>query len=391
METFENISDKIWQVIHVICELWTFLTILATIIWFVCPPIWKEKIKVLFRQAVRKLNQDDMPSLMHSLLFDDITPIDGFYKDYGFKFQLEDREVKVPEDFRRIAYRLRKENEVRMQKGEKPVYSELHPYAVHSILTPREETGMKKTERPTCYIGLRESSYFYSLVSIMAMNERVDNLTIREKYYSKLLENPDRPTPYGYDIVHALGINTLIYTCDGKFIFGERNPNTVATGQGCLHLSVGEHLNKMLIDFNNENNEPDITKTLIRGINEELGIIVNNLEEADIRFYGLALSKRLCQYGVLGITILNNFSSTDIIKAWMFSKDGRYENRRLVAINADLRSIVDYMNEHPNATMTKFALLNVCLALMKEDILGSISKEKIDKELKRLRKDALVG
>ena len=391
METFDNISDKIWQVIHVICELWTFLTILATIIWFVCPPNWKEKIKVLFRRAASKLNKDDMPSLIQRLLFDDITPIDGFYKDYNFKFHLGDEEVNVPEDFKCIADRLRKENEERMLKGEEPVYTDLHPYAVHSILTPREETEMKKIERPTCYIGLRESSYFYSLVSIMAMNERVGEMTIRDKYYCKLLENPDKPTPDGYDVVHALGINTLIYTNDGKFVFGERNPSTVATGQGCLHLSVGEHLNKMLIDFNNENNEPDITKTLIRGINEELGINVNKLKEVDIRFYGLALSKRLCQYGVLGITILSNFSSTDIEREWVFSKDGRYENRRLVAINADLRSIVDYMNKNPHATMTKFALLNVCLALMKEDILGSISKEKINKELKRLRKDALVG
>lgn len=399
------------ETIEVFCTYWTFLTAVATAIWFFLPPHWKERIKNLFRRIPKKMHYKDMPSRLRTLLLDDIKFIDGPFYDYGFNFKIEEGiEANVPDDFKTIADRLKKENDERMMKGEEPVYSDLTPYAVHSIVIRRcdKESQDKKNERliiekPVCQIELRESSYFYSLVSIMAMNEKVGDVTIREKYYAQLLENPEKPAPDGYDVVHGFGINTLIYTNDGKFVFGERNSNTVATGQGCLHLSVGEHLNKMLLDFD-EKNRPDIRKTLIRGIGEELGIKEkkdkykkegifkeeDKFKDADIRFYGFALSTSVCQYGVLGFTHLINCSSTDIENAWPFSRDGHYENKKLVFIDADIRSIVNYLNKNPQSSMTKFALLNVCLTLMIEEEFH-VSQKEIDKELKKLRPNALVG
>lgn len=80
----------------------------------------------------------------------------------------------------------------------------------------------------------------------------------------------------------------------------------------------------------------------------------------------------------------------DIWKSWELSKDGRYESEEIIFIDANIKSIVDYLNNTPNVTITKFALLNVCLALMLEPELGQISQTKIEKELGRLRLDALV-
>lgn len=388
METFDNLSEKLWQIIHVICELWTFLSIMATVIWFLLPPYMKENLRVFLRRIFVKSKLNiNQTSLMKGLLLDDISIIDGPYRDCAFQLEVKKDEVHVPEDFKLVAERLRKENDERKRKGEMPVYSDLIPYAVHSLTIDREPDANK--ERPVWRLQLRESSYFYSLVSIMSMNELVGDITIREKYYRKLIENPKIPSPDGYDIVHGLGINTLLYTNDKKFVFGERDASTVATGKGCLHLSVGEHLNRMLIDFDEESGEPDITKTLKRGMNEELGIKREKLKDAEIRFYCLAFASRHCQYGVLGITILENYSSKDVMDDWTFSKDGRYENTRLVFIDANIKSVVDYLNNNTQSTMTKFALLNVCVALMTEQIFN-VGQKEIDRELKKLRPNAIV-
>jgi hypothetical protein len=81
----------------------------------------------------------------------------------------------------------------------------------------------------------------------------------------------------------------------------------------------------------------------------------------------------------------------ELYDKWKLSKDGPYESEEIVFIDAKIKSIVKYLNDNPNASMTKFALLNACLALMMEPELGNISQTKIEKELGNLRKGALVG
>ena len=58
-------------------------------------------------------------------------------------------------------------------------------------------------------------------------------------------------------------------------------------------------------------------------------------------------------------------------------------------IDANIKSVVDYLNNNPQSTMTKFALLNVCVALMTEQIFN-VGQKEIDRELKRLRPSAIV-
>ena len=385
-----NITDNVWNIIHTICELWTFLTIVVTVTWFIIPSSLKERAKVHLLRLLKKKDDIDKENVIGNMLLDDISFVDGPYKDYCFEFKIDKGHVaNVPEDFKTIANRLRLENEERKANGQKPVYSDLIPYAVHNIDYYRTQSQDMMEEIPVCHIELRESSYFYSLVSILAMDEKIGGFTIRDKYYLPLIEKPSNPSPHGYDIVHGLGINTLAYTKDGFFVFGKRETDTVATGQGCLHLSVGEHLNKMLLDHDHDN-RPNIIKTLKRGIREELGIDEKLIEDTCISFYGIALSQRVCQYGVLGFTHLEGLTKNDVLKAWQLSKDGRYENRKLVFIDADISSIVKYLNTHTEEKMTKFALLNVCLALMEEkDLFLNSSQKRIEHELKGLRPDAL--
>lgn len=86
---------------------------------------------------------------------------------------------------------------------------------------------------------------------------------------------------------------------------------------------------------------------------------------------------------------MSDHSNSEIKSLWPLSKDGPYESKELVLIDADLVSIVNYLNENTDAVMTKFAMLNVCIALMKEHQFGW-SLSKIEKELKKLRPDALL-
>lgn len=385
METLKSIFGIVWGIIQDVCVLYSF----GTIVWLILPSYWHEKIKGKIRRFFRHVKLIDDSSYIKEHLLDSIDLIDGNFYDYGIKFNLDKTSARVPDDFKKIGKRLKKENDIRLKKGEKPVYTDLYPYAVHELITRREQIEPSGIERPVCHVLIRESSYFYSLISIKAMDEMVGEMTVREKYYKELMDHPSNASPSGYDIVHAFGMNTLVLTKDGSFVFSKRNPNTVSTGQGCLHLSVGEHLNKDLLDISDKG-IPDAVQVMVRGIDEELGIERSKIDTSKIRFYGVAFSKRVCQYGVLGFTHLSNCTDNDIRQYWETSKDGHYENEELVFIKADIDSIVKFINNHKTVTMTKFALLNVCLALMNESILGEIKQERIEKELKKLRIDALL-
>ena len=382
MESLKAIIGILWEIIEGICVLYSF----GTIIWLIIPKYWQQNIKGFFRRSLKKLKIKKDSSIMSSLLLDDIQIVDGPFENYGLRFTIDNTALNVPNDFIIIGERLKQENALREQKGCKPVYTELYPYAVHTMSIPREQDIIENIERPVCRITLRESSYFYSLIAIQAMDEMVGDKTIREKYYQDILDHPTIPAPNGYDVVHAFGMNTFVLTKDNSFVFGLRNPDTVATGEGSLHLSVGEHLNKDLLS-SGENWKSNAIKIIIKGLEQELGVEEGKVDSTNIRFYGVALSRKVCQYGVLGFTHLIDYTDDDIKKSWEFAaKDGHYENKEIVFINATIKSIVKYLNDHKDISMTKFALLNVCIALMIE---YNISQDEIDRELKKLRPNAL--
>lgn len=359
------------------------------------PKFWKENIKNYIRRFNRVIFRED--SKLGKLLLDDIKLVTGVNRDCNIKFVIDKTPINIPEELSQIANRLKEENTERMKKGENPVYTDLFPYAVHEILPDREPYAVHEivpyregpNEKPECTVRIRESSYFNSLITIMALDEKIGDTTVKEKYYSQLIANPGGASPDGYDIVHGFGLNTMVITKDRSFVFAKRNRNTVSTAKGSLHMSVGEHLNNDVLDYA-KNSEPSAIESIVKGIYQELGVVVSDEDKANIRFYAVGFSKSVCQYGVLGFTYLRNTSNMDIWKSWELSKDGRYESEEIIFIDANIKSIVDYLNNTPNVTITKFALLNVCLALMLEPELGQISQTKIEKELGRLRLDALV-
>ena len=375
----------IWKTIQSICVLYAF----CSIIWNIIIPIsWKEKITQKIRKTFKKLKFIDDTSFLAKLIFDDVSLIEGGDLDCKIIFSIDKTPVNVPDDLKNIGERIKAENELRLKNGQSPVYTDLHPYAIHSITSFRDDKK-NRGEMSMIQLKIRESSYFYSLISIQAMNEPLkDGSTVREKYYKKVIETPKNPSPDGYDIVHAFGMNTLALTKDNCFVFCKRNSSTVPTGQGCYHLSVGEHLNRDVLDLD-KHNEPNAIEIIKKGFLQELGVELNEEEKNTIHFYGIAFAKSVCQYGVLGFTHLNNHSNEIIKPSWNTSKDGQYESDGIVFIDADIASIIDFLNNNPNVSMTKFCFLNVCYALMNEPILGRISLNRIDKELKRLRPNAL--
>ena len=384
---FKVFIEAIWKIIQIICVLYAF----GTIIWKSIPRHWRENLKVHFRGYFRKWNGLNKSTILERLLMDDLNLIGGCEPDYGISFSIDKEPAKVPDDFKIIGDRFKRENECRLREGKNPVFTELFPYAVHSISVFRDQDQSNKvTERPMCHVVLRPSSFYYSLIAVEAMDDVVgpEDTTIREKYYTELLSNPLNLTPQGYDIVHAFGMNTLVLTKDHSFVFSKRNRETVATGQGCLHLSVGEHLNKDVLDFGNDGT-PDAVQVIVKGLYQELGIKQDQINKSNIRFYGFTFSKSTCRYGMLGFTHLSELSDEDIRTSWELSKDGHYESEELVFVKANIKSIVDYLNSHSITTITRAALLNACLALMLEPVLGRVSQKQIDKALNELRSNAI--
>lgn len=384
-----EILKVLWKIVQFICVLYSF----GTIIWKFIPLYWQEIIKITYRRFFRKKGVNEK-SKMGCLLLNDIKLITGVDRKYEIILTVENNgKLNVPKEFPEIARRLQEENSLRLKLGENPIYSELFPYAVHEIedhplpavhgILPYR-VGEKET--PVCKVLLRKSSYFFSLISICAMDEIIDDdgTTIREKYYKKLIQNPGNAAPNGLDIVHGFGMNTMVLTKDHSFVFSIRNPNTVSTVKGCVHVSVGEHLNEDSLDQDQQTREPCAVETISKGILQELGIRLQDEEKRNIHFYGVGFSESVCQYGVLGFTYLKNYSNEDIQRAWELSKDGRYENKGIHFVDANIKSVVKYLNDNPDVCMTKFALLNVCLALMFEPELNYVKQDKIDKELSKI-------
>lgn len=397
MEYFKDFHDSIaWNVIQDIGVLWSFLSW----VWIMLPRYWKSTIRLTCRRMLKKTMVIDKNSEMATLLLDNIEIITGVDRDYRIYLSIDKNPLKVPKDFDTIRDRLEKENSIRLEKGETPVFSDLLPYAVHDIKDNDTNRYFSvrgilpyrvgKDETPVCKVILRKSSYFYSLISIMAMDEKVGDSTIREKYYKEVLLDPRNPAPEGFDIVHGFGMNTMVLTKDGSFVFSKRNPNTVSTLRGKLHVSVGEHLNQDMLDQDKQTRQPSSIETISKGILQELGITLNEEEKNNIRFYGVGFSKSVCQYGVFGFINLSNYSNKEIKNAWQRSKDGPYESSELLFIEANINSIVDFINKNIEVSMTKFALLNACLALMMEKEEGEVTQEEIDRALKRLRPHSLV-
>ena len=382
-----DLLKEVWGLIQIICVLFSF----GTIIWRLIPSHWHTLIKGFFNRLFRTIKIIDETSPMGALLLDEIHFIGGLDYDYGIEFSIDSHPIEVPTDFQTLAKRLEQENDERLRSGKKPVFADLHPYAIHA-LTPRR---YDKYERPIWDILLRESSYFYSLISISAMDEMIpsddernQSISVRDRYYSELIKDPMTPYLHGYDLVHGFGMNTLVLTKDNSFVLCKRNKDTVSTGGDCLHLSVGEHLNEDVLDLGIDR-RPNATRVIKKGLHQELGIDVNRVEDSVIRFYGVAFVEKVCQYGVLGFTHLKSYTDSEIRIAWELSKDGRYENKEIVFVDANINSVVKYLNDNPGVTITKFALLNICVSLMMESELGRISQRTIESALKKLRLNAI--
>jgi hypothetical protein len=380
MESFDQFAKMAWEFIQDVCVIQSFLAL----IWLLLPKYWKEKLKIYICHFKKVAFNEK--SKLGEMLLNDIKLITGVDRDCNIIFKIDKSPLNIPNDLLLISKRLENENNDRAAKGEPPVYTDLEPYAVHKIVITREKEG---NEKPECTVHIKKSSFFHSLITISALDEVVGNTTVRKKYYSELIENPYVASPGGKDLVHAFGLNTMVLTKDGSFVFAIRNINTVSTAGGCIHMSVGEHLNDDVLDYSSDG-QPSATKSIVKGIHQELGIDISEEDKANIHFYAVGFAKSVCQYGVLGFVHLSDVTNMELYDKWKLSKDGCYESKEIIFIDAKIKSIVKYLNDNPNASMTKFALLNACLALMMEPELGNISQTKIEKELGNLRQGALV-
>ena len=231
----------------------------------------------------------DETSVIHERLLDKIVLFDGVDVNHEIKLSIDNTPANVPAEMISISEKLKEENDERLKRGESPVYKDLHPYAVHSIVVYRQ--GQR--EKPVIDITLRVSSFFHSLVSVQAKDEIEKNAVLHD-LFERLITDPkenENITPDGYDIVQGFGLNTLVLTKDSSFVFSKRNKNTVSSAPGCLHLSVGDHSNTDVLDLDN-NGEPNAIESVVKGLLQELGVDVSEEEKKTIHFYDIAFRKK---------------------------------------------------------------------------------------------------
>ncbi len=347
--TFDNLGK--------ISVLWSILTI----VWLCLSKRTKYRIvlkcKSLFR---KKIAANDFYKI-GDLIFDDVVILDGIVEDFRFSIKTDNKEVRLPSELKTISQKLERENELRRQNNTFPIFTDLEPYAIKSISFCRDSV---EGEKNRCIIHVRKSSYFNSLISILALDQKLrDGQTVKEKYYNNIIQNPYMPSPDGFNLVNALGVNVIVLTEDGKIVLAERNKRNVSTGKGAVHVSMGEHLNKEVIDLNTKG-EIDLTIAARRGLFQELGLTVEECDRLDIRFYCIGFTPKFCQYGTFGFTEIE-LTSSELEERRKSAKDGKYETEKLHYITASLKAFIRFLMD-TDIVITQWAMVSVILFLVQE-------------------------
>lgn len=366
--SFDNLSK--------ISVLWSILTI----IWIFLPKKIKYRINIKYKRLFKKKIIVNDFYKVGDMEFDDVVILDGIVSDYYFSIKSDNKEAKLPLELRKISEKFKKENELRQLNNISPIYTDLEPYAIKSINFCRDNV---EGEKNRCIIHVRKSSYFNSLISVLALDEKLRNgQTVKDKYYKKIIEDPYTPSPNGDNLINALGVNVLVLTGDGKIVLAERNGRNVSTAKGAVHISMGEHLNKEVIDLNSDG-EIDLTVAAKRGLFQELGLTVKECNELDIRFYCIGFTPKLCQYGTFGFTEIE-LTSAELEERRKLAKDGKYEIKKLHYIDTSLKSFVNFLI-NTDIAITQWAIVSVILFFMQEgfytlnEINSGFSHKNIDK------------
>ena len=209
-----------------------------------------------------------------------------------------------------------------------PLYA-LERYAIGRT-NPEENLEVAFTFRPTDYYTFQATvmSLDYNIMQPPAI------MTIRQKY----LQGCDlvQPVPF---LSNGFGISLAIITKDRKLILSWRSDHAGAR-PGELDVSVVEAVHP-LNDRSTTSLNPDLYRTAIRGIQEEIGI--DALQE-NITFLGFGVDIEYYQWNIVGIVRISD-TAQKALENRRSGLSGKWEAKNLEVIEAEPRNVFSYIKD----------------------------------------------
>ena len=270
----------------------------------------------------------------------------------------------LPQDLSELRRRIKQQEKEKQDKG-LPSYHNNPRYSLESFVLDR--TGLE--ENLKLQLNFRPSDYFTFLATNMSLDEKVSGenkiISLREKYLSQVVWN--KPVKF---FSNSFGVYLAVITSDQYLIITQRS-DRVGSRPGEFNISANEGLSRPL-DRSDQSDAPDLYRCAIRGVTEELGIIIS---QSDIRFLSFGVDRQYSQWALLGMAKINRRKKEVHSRRCAGVKD-KWENIELHSIPFTVDGVVRFVLSHNPWTPA-------ALACIYHTLVHEFSHSKVDDVIKK--------
>lgn len=196
-------------------------------------------------------------------------------------------------------------------------------------------------EQPRVTLTFQRSDFFTFRASVGSLDEpfpRADGTvtSLREEFIDA--SDPLAPRPF---LAAGFGVCLVLLTSDNMLILARRGDD-VGIRAGELDASVAEAVS-VTLDRHVHHPGPDLYRTAIRGVHEELGITVG---EDDVTLFGFGLDLDYYQWGMLGMA-KTALTVEELREYWSRGAGGgKWETSGFLALPLDPDRVFTELKEH---------------------------------------------
>jgi hypothetical protein len=209
-----------------------------------------------------------------------------------------------------------------------PLYA-LERYAIGRTV-PNEQMEVTFTFRP--------SDYYTFLATVMSLDENLvrasATVTLRQKYLQG--EDLSQPIPF---LAHGFGVALVLITKDKKLMLSRRSENA-GSRAGELDVSVVEGVHPQK-DASITYYGPDVYRTAVRGLLEEVGIPV--LQE-DVVFLGFGVDVEYYQWNIIGM-VRTAKTADEIFESRQRGASGKWETKQFEVIESAPLNVFKFLEQ----------------------------------------------
>lgn len=202
-------------------------------------------------------------------------------------------------------------------------------------------------EVPHVLFNFHQTDYYTFLATNTQLDRSLPNgKTIRETYIP--YTNLDKVQPI---LANGFGVVIVVITEDERVVLTRRTEFAGARA-GELDVSVVEGVQPEL-DEDSKSEGPDLFRAATRGIDEELGIHIN---ESAISFLGYGIDTKYYQWNMIGYVQAHGITANDIEVARGKGASGKWENKEVEYITLTPANIAKVLMEEAMWDTAKVAL-----------------------------------